>query len=627
MGRTISLAYALAFLATAGGAQAAVTPDQVWAQLQYYARNAGLVLTTGATDRRADRLVLSDISVTRSLPDNGGTTTASLPELTLRDTGDGRVEITGAQTAQLRSAFRSADGVQSELTGSLMQQDALAVVSGTPDDLTIAVTVPAAKVKTDTTRATTPAIADSTLTTLETLAGDLHLKTAAPGRADGSLSAARIGVSGGNITTGQVNVTLIGLAVKTASDLPEIAEGVDFAGLKADGSVTLTTVEVTVETPPPDAGTGIAFTYTLADFATAGNVVVGPIPDKGPSPSITTDGTISIGRIGMRLADPDPAAVLRMTSDAARLRIAVSASIPQGAMSDDLDFGGAIAAGLSVSESFDLASGTSEGAVTSPEFQMNYTAATGASHGEFTLSRTGLLMDISQSDTSIKVETPALPGPADGSMKEFALRLAVPVIPGKQAAPFVLTQRIVDLTLADALWDMADPARAVTRTPLTFVMDISGTARVLRNVFAEGAAATDMPFAPETLDLTDLRLSFGPADIKGTGSFTFDPASDIPKPAGHFNATLKGIYALMNQIGETGLVPPEAFLGLRGGLAVVTKAKGADDLVSDIELKADGTVFANGRRLALPDMTPPTLDTVPEPAPVPPPLAPSPAAP
>ncbi len=630
MGRISFTAFALATTALATTpAWADVTPDQVWDGLQSYASQAGLTLTTGATDRRADRIVLSDISVTRTLPDTGGTATASLPELTLRDMGDGRVEVTGAKVLQLRSAFTPADGTRTEVTGTLTQTDARAIVSGAPDDLTVALTAPMTEVQTDTARAATPPVTDSTQTTIETLAGDLHLKTAAPGLADVALTAARIAVTGSNSTSGPVSVIVNGLAVKASSDLPEFAEGADFTGLKADGSVTLASIDATVAALPADGATGIGFTYALTDFATAGTLNVGPVPDQGPSPTIMTDGTISIGSMALRLANTDPADSVDMTSDARALRVAVSASIPQGAISEDLALGPAIAAGLSMSGSFDMASSASDAAIASSDLDLKYATKTGAFRGELAVSGTGVLLDLAQSDTSVTVETPLLPGPADGSMKEFALRLAFPVTPGEQAAPFILTQRIVDLTLADTLWDMADPARAVTRSPLTFVMDISGTARVLRDIWAESTPADDIPFAPETLDVNDLRLSFGPADIRGSGAFAFDggAATGTPMPVGHFNATLKGLYALMNQIGETGLVPPEAFLGLRGGLAVVTKAKGTDDLVSDIEVRADGTVFANGRKLALPDMSPPAPDDVPEPAPVPPPLAPSPAAP
>ncbi len=296
--------------------------------------------------------------------------------------------------------------------------------------------------------------------------------------------------------------------------------------------------------------------------------------------------------------DGDPANAMRMTGENGPIGMSFAAHVPQGA--DDLDLSQALTAGLRMSARLDTAAGTSSADFAMPDLALSYTAATGPGRMEFALSSSGAVLDLSQTGFSLDLTSPELPAPIAGSVKDLAFRLAFPVTPSARAEPFVLSQRITDLTLADSVWDLFDPDRTMTRRPMTLISDLSGTARVLSDVFAEDAR-DDLPFFPETLDITALTLALGPADVAATGSLTFTGTPDAPKAEGRINATLKGLYALMNEIGATGLVPPEVFLGLRGGLAVVTKAVGPDDLVADVDFRQDGTIWANGRKMALPE--------------------------
>ncbi len=85
-------ASALALMMTTAAASADVTPAEVWTDWQAYLIDFGFAVT--ATEaQNADGLSLTGIVLTQTLPDEGGEMTMSLPELTLKDNGDGTVYV------------------------------------------------------------------------------------------------------------------------------------------------------------------------------------------------------------------------------------------------------------------------------------------------------------------------------------------------------------------------------------------------------------------------------------------------------------------------------------------------------------------------------------------------------
>ncbi len=128
---TGAAAGALALMMGTGGALADVTPAEVWADWQSYLRGFGMAVTAQET-QVASGLELSGITLTQTLPDDAGETVITVPEILMRDNGDGTVAIvypaempisivgTGAETYTLELIYRTTDMV-STVSGDTSQ--------------------------------------------------------------------------------------------------------------------------------------------------------------------------------------------------------------------------------------------------------------------------------------------------------------------------------------------------------------------------------------------------------------------------------------------------------------------------------------------------------------------------
>ena len=87
-----AMASALALILSAGAATADVTPAEVWADWQDYLSGFGFAVTADEAPS-SGALALTNIVLTQTLPDDAGTTTVTVPGITLEDNGDGTVEI------------------------------------------------------------------------------------------------------------------------------------------------------------------------------------------------------------------------------------------------------------------------------------------------------------------------------------------------------------------------------------------------------------------------------------------------------------------------------------------------------------------------------------------------------
>ncbi|CAM5313442.1 hypothetical protein FALB51S_00852 [Frigidibacter albus] len=119
----------------------------------------------------------------------------------------------------------------------------------------------------------------------------------------------------------------------------------------------------------------------------------------------------------------------------------------------------------------------------------------------------------------------------------------------------------------------------------------------------EQAATAEAPGELHALDLNELQLTFGGAELTGDGSFTFDNSDMVtfdgmPKPLGSVSLKLLGGNGLLDNLIAMGLVPEDQAMGVRmmAGLFANT-GPGPDELNSTIEVREDGGLYANGQRL------------------------------
>ncbi len=208
---------------------------------------------------------------------------------------------------------------------------------------------------------------------------------------------------------------------------------------------------------------------------------------------------------------------------------------------------------------------------------------------------------------SYKVRSPQIPVPElSFDMAEVSAEMAMPMMKTEDFRDFGLALRIRELALDEMLWMMFDPGAALPRDPFSFVIGLSGKMRFLVDMAdpqAVEAFQGNSPAEVESLAFDEFRLAGLGAEIGGNGSFTFDNSDTgtfggLPAPEGGFRLELAGINGLLDRLVGMGLLPDDQAMGARMMLGLFARPAGGEDrMVSEIEVRPDGSIFANGQQL------------------------------
>ncbi|ASP18843.1 hypothetical protein ANTHELSMS3_00117 [Antarctobacter heliothermus] len=128
-------ASALAIVAMAGQAWADVTPQQVWDDFDAYMGNFGYEVTATEMMEGSD-LVVSDLTMVITIPEEDGTVHVAMPDITFADAGDGSVNISYPDVGEIAISFVERDETVGEAIVQMMQSNVALNVSGAPGDLT-----------------------------------------------------------------------------------------------------------------------------------------------------------------------------------------------------------------------------------------------------------------------------------------------------------------------------------------------------------------------------------------------------------------------------------------------------------------------------------------------------------
>jgi hypothetical protein len=192
---------------------------------------------------------------------------------------------------------------------------------------------------------------------------------------------------------------------------------------------------------------------------------------------------------------------------------------------------------------------------------------------------------------------------------EFAYGLSLPTTGAPEPQPAGLLLRLVDLVLPEDVWTMADPSGQIPRGPATAVLDLAAQLVLPADLFGMETMFGYMmggpleAAQPAALDIRALQLRAAGAELSGDGSFTFDAADretipGMPRPAGVLNLTLRGGTQLLDTLVAMGLVPADQAQGARMMLALFARPGATpDELVSKLELREDGAIYANDMRI------------------------------
>ncbi len=205
------------------------------------------------------------------------------------------------------------------------------------------------------------------------------------------------------------------------------------------------------------------------------------------------------------------------------------------------------------------------------------------------------------------LKSPKIPFPeVTLGFAEIAFDLLMPMTKSDTPQDYGLKVRLAGLEISDMIWGVLDRTGALPHDPATVSIDLGGTLNWLVDITdPEKVKAFDKqaPANVQNLDINDFTLSAVGAEVTGTGAFTFNnddlqTFGGIPAPTGQIDLNLVGLNGLLDNLTKMGLLPDDKATGMRMMLGLFARPAGGEDtLTSTIEVKGDGSVFANGQQL------------------------------
>lgn len=237
--------------------------------------------------------------------------------------------------------------------------------------------------------------------------------------------------------------------------------------------------------------------------------------------------------------------------------------------------------------------------------RMSGTQSAASGNFGFAFDSAGFSLVQNAYDTSVSMQVPEVPFPVSYELGETAIQLDVPLAQSEEEQDFKLAVTIGELAVPDMLWSIADPTGQLPRDPATVSFDVTGTVKILANIFdPEAMMMMDgEPGELHSVSINDIHVSMVGAELNGSGAFTFDNSDlqsfdGLPRPEGSVELYLTGANALMDKAVAMGMASEEDVMGARMMMGMFTvPGEGEDSLQSTIEVNAEGHVMANGMRL------------------------------
>ncbi len=395
------------------------------------------------------------------------------------------------------------------------------------------------------------------------------------------------GTGGATLVVGQEGLSVIGSGTAdapkydfTAKTLTVTAKEVtDADGKPVDLTGGLTASDLTGSYVATPASGGQSYESSFA----AGNMVL-TLKANEPEQNTAFD-------INMTVAEPKFSGKSTMVDPVLMQSGNMSAALAAGFMVDGSYSTGAI--GLKVD-------GTESGKPGQVE------ASIAGSQAHIVLNADRLDYGAGLSATSVKASGFDIPFPeVSGAFGELSYGIAMPVSKATEPQDFSVLFKLVDLTMAEDLWGMFDPGAALKRDPVTVILDLDGKGAWAVDILDPNVQldGPELPAKVFSLDLTQVLAKAAGAQVAATGALTFDnddlmSYGGFPSPVGKITVTLDGINALLDALVAIGAVSQDDLMGARMGLAMMAKpGAGPDQLISEIEFRAGGSLFVNGTQM------------------------------
>ncbi len=235
-------------------------------------------------------------------------------------------------------------------------------------------------------------------------------------------------------------------------------------------------------------------------------------------------------------------------------------------------------------------------------------AANGASSSlDFAIVDGTILYGGAANDVNYTISSPQIPFPeVNLSFSQVAFKLLMPLAKSGDAEDFGFLINMAGIKVSDVIWNMLDPGQVMPRDPATITLDVSGKLKMLFDLYDESAMEAlgdGSPVELQSLAVNNITLSALGAEITGDGAFTFDNTNmntfpGMPAPTGEIGLNIVGVNGLMDRLIQMGFLQQDQAMGARMMLGLFARPGGGEDtLTSTIEVKGDGSVFANGQQL------------------------------
>lgn len=324
-----------------------------------------------------------------------------------------------------------------------------------------------------------------------------------------------------------------------------------------------------------------------------------------------------------------------------------SFALPANAMADE-DMAAALRAGMKLSGNIQIGpmTGGFDGSGTDAEGKASTGAMKADAKGitlDFDMSQAGLNYQVDSDASNFEITSSDMPMPISYGVESSSASLQMPVSAQEEPQPFKVNYSIAGLTLGDAIWDMFDKEKVLSRDPASLDIDLTGNVRVKQDLFdpalmetaenaaeapaetpADGAAPTDgaapadgtapaadgaeatataaeempSPFEPIDFTINQFALSGAGVNVTAAGNLAAAGEGGMETPVGQINARAEGLNGLLDRLVQIGVVQQEQVGAARMMLAMFTKAgEGPDTLTMDIEFREGGSIFANGQQV------------------------------
>ena len=326
--------------------------------------------------------------------------------------------------------------------------------------------------------------------------------------------------------------------------------------------------------------------------------------------------TVSEGRIGgltgvIDMVDPEATGTIKGQVEMGEILVAAETNFPAGhdsstaaALTEALRAGAALTGKGSFASLAMKLEAAGDG-VNGPQ-DMAFDIGSGPGSIEFGLAdgRLGYQADIS--DVNYDLAGGEIPFPVQIALGAVSTDLQFPLLASEEAQPFKLAYSLDNLVLNDAIWGMIDQQGVLPHDPATLDIDLTGELNIHQDLMtyaeqaeAQGMAMDTPPLSPVALTLNQLALSALGASIAANGAVSFPDPDNLDIATGTLNAQFNGVNGLLDKLVQAGLIAPDQVQGARMMLMMIAKPVDgqADALQTTLEMKEDGSVFANGMQL------------------------------